>query len=99
MSGFPCEVRVKGLSFHVQRPAGAADEPTVGDQISSLVQCLLCMPLIKRLTQGQKTERKTILSDVTATFKPGTTTLVLGHPGCGKVGGETQHAKCRRCCW
>ena len=33
----------------------------------------------------QEMEGKTILHDVSAVFKPGTTTLVLGPPGCGKV--------------
>lgn len=30
-------------------------------------------------------EKKVILKDIDAVFKPGTTTLVLGPPGCGKV--------------
>ena len=30
-------------------------------------------------------EKKVILEDIDAVFKPGTTTLVLGPPGCGKV--------------
>lgn len=33
-------------------------------------------------------EHKTIIDDASAIFKPGTATLVLGPPGCGKVWGK-----------
>lgn len=85
MSGMGCEVRVKNLGFSVQRPKGSTDEPTVGDGVLALGKCLLCLPLIQRLTKGREMEKKTILEDVCGVFKPGTTTLVLGPPGCGKV--------------
>lgn len=37
------------------------------------------------LFSWQEMESKVILEDVNAVFKPSTTTLVLGPPGCGKV--------------
>ncbi|CAM9251648.1 unnamed protein product, partial [Laminaria digitata] len=79
-----CEIRVNGLGFCVQRAKGSTDEPTVGDNLLSVGKCLMCLPLINRLTKGKEMESKTILHDVSAVFKPGTTTLVLGPPGCGK---------------
>lgn len=85
VDGFGCEIRVKGLGFQVQRAKGTADEPTVGDEFASLGKCLLCLPLLERLRHKQEMESKNILKDVTAIFKPATTTLVLGPPGCGKV--------------
>lgn len=38
-----------------------------------------------RRLSSQEMESKVILDDVDAVFKPSTTTLVLGPPGCGKV--------------
>lgn len=48
-----CEIRVKGLGFSVQRPKGSADDPTVGDGIMAFGKCIMCLPLIKRLTKGK----------------------------------------------
>ena len=48
-----CELRVNGLGFSVQRAKGSADEPTVGDSILSVGKCLMCLPLINRLTKGK----------------------------------------------
>lgn len=85
ISGMGCEIRVKNLGYSVQRAKGTADEPTVGDNFLALCQCMMCIPLLTRLAKGQEMERKTILKGVNAIFKPGTTTLILGAPGCGKV--------------
>ncbi|CAM9737972.1 unnamed protein product [Ascophyllum nodosum] len=84
MSSVDCEMRVKGLSYSVQRAKGSADDPTVGDSFLAVGKTLACLPLIKRCAWGQDMESKTILRDVKVSFKPSTTTLVLGPPGCGK---------------
>lgn len=83
---FGCDIKAKGVGYEVQRPKRSSDEPTVGDNLLGVGKFLLCMPLIERLRHGTEMERKTILKDVNATFKAGTTTLVLGAPGSGKVG-------------
>eukprot|EP00904_Undaria_pinnatifida_P014208 jgi/Undpi1/9918/HiC_scaffold_28.g12372.m1 len=104
LNGVGCEIRVNGLGFSVQRAKGSADEPTVGDSMLSFGKCLVCLPLINRLTKGKEMEGKTILHDVSAVFKPGTTTLVLGPPGCGKstllksIAGLLKHDLCRSGC-
>ncbi|CBJ30624.1 conserved unknown protein [Ectocarpus siliculosus] len=82
--GVGCEVRVKGLSFSVQREKGTTDEPTVGDEIMACGKCLVCIPCYQTYMLGKEMEAKTILDDVNAVFKPSSTTLVLGPPGCGK---------------
>ena len=48
-----CELRVEGLGFSVQRAKGSTDEPTVGDSLLSVGKCLMCLPLINRLTKGK----------------------------------------------
>lgn len=99
---FGCDIKAKGVGYEVQRPKGSTDEPTVGDNLLGVGRFLLCLPLIERLRHGTEMERKTILKDVNATFKAGTTTLVLGAPGSGKVGaGVALFVKCdgmRRVC-
>ncbi|CAN0211672.1 unnamed protein product, partial [Ectocarpus sp. 8 AP-2014] len=82
--GVGCEVRVKGLSFSVQREKDTTDEPTVGDEIMACGKCLVCIPCYQTYMLGKEMEAKTILDDVNAVFKPSSTTLVLGPPGCGK---------------
>ncbi|CAM9164398.1 unnamed protein product [Ectocarpus sp. 13 AM-2016] len=82
--GVGCEVRLKGLTYSVQREKGTADEPTVGDEAMACGKCLVCIPCYKTCKHGKEMEAKTILDDVNAVFKPSSTTLVLGPPGCGK---------------
>lgn len=53
MNGGGCEIRVDNLDFSVQRPKGSTDEPTVGDKFMGIGQCLVCLPLINRLTKGK----------------------------------------------
>ncbi|CAM9133895.1 unnamed protein product [Choristocarpus tenellus] len=44
----------------------------------------MCLPCFRMVGSRQKMEQKTILKDVSGVFKPGTITLVVGPPGCGK---------------
>ena len=53
MSSVDCEMRVKGLSYSVQRAKGSADDPTVGDSFLAVGKTLACLPLIKRCAWGQ----------------------------------------------
>ncbi|KAF0684230.1 Aste57867_23784 [Aphanomyces stellatus] len=68
-----CEIRMQDVSYT------AAGKPSSDARIQSLVSAF------NITSSGSKPETKFFLKNINAIFKPGTMTLVLGPPGCGKT--------------